>query len=148
MSVCEVTTAEMYERGKAKAGGLSDQRLGTMDRGQAKCATCGCNQTECPGHFGHIELAKPVYHYGFLRTVVKVLRCVCVQCSRILIDRRDPKFVAAQRVRNPRQRLIRMAEACNKTRKVCSASDDAADDVGEDGARCVRHSVAHTILFF
>ena len=24
---------------------------------------------ECPGHFGHLELAKPMFHIGFLKTV-------------------------------------------------------------------------------
>ena len=28
------------------------------------CATCGENMSECPGHFGHIELAVPVFHIG------------------------------------------------------------------------------------
>ena len=46
-----------------KPGGLSDPRLGTIDR-NFKCATCGEGMTECPGHFGHIELARAVYHNG------------------------------------------------------------------------------------
>ena len=25
---------------------------------------CDENMSECPGHFGHIELAKPVFHIG------------------------------------------------------------------------------------
>lgn len=42
--------------------------------------------TECPGHFGHIELAKPVFHVGFLVKTMKVLRCVCFFCSKLLVD--------------------------------------------------------------
>lgn len=42
--------------------------------------------TECPGHFGHIELAKPVFHVGFLGKTMKVLRCVCFFCSKLLVD--------------------------------------------------------------
>lgn len=37
--------------------------MGTIDR-NFKCQTCGENMTECPGHFAHIELSKPVYHPG------------------------------------------------------------------------------------
>lgn len=44
------------------------------------------NMTECPGHFGHIELAKPVFHVGFLVKTMKVLRCVCFFCSKLLVD--------------------------------------------------------------
>ena len=28
--------------------------------------------TECPGHFGHIDLAKPVFHPGFMTKSIKV----------------------------------------------------------------------------
>ena len=27
-----------------------------------RCSTCGLLYTHCPGHFGHIELAVPVYN--------------------------------------------------------------------------------------
>lgn len=49
------------------------------------CVPTG-NMTECPGHFGHIELAKPVFHVGFLVKTMKVLRCVCFFCSKLLVD--------------------------------------------------------------
>ena len=48
---------------KPKIGGLMDPRLGTIDR-NFKCQTCGEGMSECPGHFGHIELARPVFHPG------------------------------------------------------------------------------------
>ncbi len=54
-----------------KEGGLLDLRLGTTERG-LNCATCGCSELYCPGHFGHIELAKPVYHIGFMPFLLKV----------------------------------------------------------------------------
>lgn len=48
---------------KPKIGGLMDPRMGTIDR-NFKCQTCGEGMAECPGHFGHIELARPVFHPG------------------------------------------------------------------------------------
>lgn len=33
-----------------------------------------------------MQLAKPVYHAGFVDDVVKILRCVCFYCSRLLLD--------------------------------------------------------------
>ena len=48
---------------KPKLGGLMDPRMGTIDR-YFKCQTCGEGMSECPGHFGHIELARPVFHPG------------------------------------------------------------------------------------
>lgn len=86
MSVCKVETSETYERGVPKDKGLSDLRMGSMDRA-FKCKTCAGSSTDCPGHFGHIELAKPVFHPGFACTVLKILRCVCFNCSKLLIDK-------------------------------------------------------------
>lgn len=48
-----------------RAKGLNDPKLGSIDRGRS-CATCGEDMQECPGHFGHIELATPVFHVGKL----------------------------------------------------------------------------------
>lgn len=42
--------------------------------------------TECPGHFGHIDLAKPVFHVGFVTKTIKILRCVCFYCSKMLVS--------------------------------------------------------------
>lgn len=52
-----------------------------------RCQTCAGNMTDCPGHFGHIELSKPVFHVGFLTKTIKVLRCVCFYCSKLLVDK-------------------------------------------------------------
>lgn len=37
--------------------------MGSIDRA-FQCASCFENMQECPGHFGHIELATPVFHVG------------------------------------------------------------------------------------
>ena len=85
MSVVQIEHGETTERGKPKVGGLSDPRLGTIDR-KLKCDTCTASMAECPGHFGHLELAKPMFHIGFLKTVLTIMRCVCFNCSKILAD--------------------------------------------------------------
>jgi hypothetical protein len=48
---------------KQKKGGLMDPKMGTIDR-NFKCESCGEGMQDCPGHFGHIELARPVFHIG------------------------------------------------------------------------------------
>ncbi len=60
--------------------------MGTMDRGGV-CTTDGANANDSPGYFGHIALARPVYHIGFIKTVVRVLRCVSYHTSRLLVDK-------------------------------------------------------------
>jgi DNA-directed RNA polymerase beta' subunit len=61
--------------------GPNDLRLGVSSQDQ-KCRTCG-ETKECQGHFGHIKLSEPVYHYGFLKYIEKILRCVCHRCYRL-----------------------------------------------------------------
>ena len=60
-----INLSESYENYEPKKGGLVDLRLGTCDI-YLPCMTCGENSLECPGHFGHTELAEPVFHFGFL----------------------------------------------------------------------------------
>jgi DNA-directed RNA polymerase II subunit RPB1 len=63
MSVAKIEHYETMENDKPKIGGLLDPRMGTIDR-NFKCQTCGESMADCPGHFAHIELAKPVFHVG------------------------------------------------------------------------------------
>ncbi|OIV94865.1 hypothetical protein TanjilG_22062 [Lupinus angustifolius] len=132
MSVVQIEHGETTERGKPKVGGLSDPRLGTIDR-KMKCETCTANMAECPGHFGHLELAKPMFHIGFLKTVLAIMRCVCFNCSKILADENDHKFKQALRIRNPKNRLRKILDAC-KNKSKCEGGDDidiAAQDYEE-----------------
>lgn len=87
MSVTEggIRYPETMEGGRPKLGGLMDPRQGVIDR-SSRCQTCAGNMTECPGHFGHIDLAKPVFHIGFITKTIKVLRCVCFYCSKLLVS--------------------------------------------------------------
>jgi DNA-directed RNA polymerase II subunit RPB1 len=64
--------------------------MGTMDK-HLNCYTCKGTQVDCPGHFGHIELARPVYHVGLIDYVLRVLRCVCYNCSKLLAPREKAK---------------------------------------------------------
>ncbi|XP_017585042.1 PREDICTED: DNA-directed RNA polymerase II subunit RPB1-like [Corvus brachyrhynchos] len=92
MSVTEggIKYPETTEGGRPKLGGLMDPRQGVIER-TGRCQTCAGNMTECPGHFGHIELAKPVFHVGFLGKTMKILRCVCFFCSKLLVDSVRPQ---------------------------------------------------------
>lgn len=87
MSVCHIEYPETMDeqRHRPREKGLNDPKLGTIDRAFA-CGTCGEDMLECPGHFGHIELATPVFHVGFITKVKKILETVCHNCGKILLD--------------------------------------------------------------
>eukprot|EP01132_Coremiostelium_polycephalum_P012859 gene12859-15717_t len=147
MSVVLVEHPETCENGKPKPGGLSDPAMGTIDKHQ-KCQTCLGTMAECPGHFGHIELAKPVFHIGFINTVLKVLRCVCFHCSKLLTDTGESSFRSALKIRNPKHRLNAIVEIC-KSKKVCSIGDEQdsnGDRTEEDLEKKVKHGGCGNVL--
>jgi len=85
MSVAAIVAADTYdEDGTPVESGLMDRRLGTVEPGQ-RCKTCGNRVGQCPGHFGHIELARPVIHVGFAKLIYTLLRVTCWNCGRILL---------------------------------------------------------------
>ena len=84
--MAHITGQQTLVAGKAELNGLSDAKLGPVDK-LAKCPTDAAGLQDCPGYFGHIELAKPMYHIGFLSTVIKVLRCVSFAGSRLMVSR-------------------------------------------------------------
>ena len=45
--------------------------------------------TDCPGHFGNIKLALPVFHIGYFKHTVSILQVVCKECSRVLLSQED-----------------------------------------------------------
>ena len=85
MAAVKIVTPELYDKeGYPVDGGLMDVRLGVIDPG-LRCKTCGGRLKECPGHFGYIELARPIIHYKFVRIVLDILRSSCKSCGHILI---------------------------------------------------------------
>ncbi|MHA2181492.1 MAG: DNA-directed RNA polymerase subunit A' [Promethearchaeota archaeon] len=97
MSAARIITADTYdEDGLPIPSGLMDQRLGTIEPGQ-RCQTCGNLVSNCMGHFGHIELARPVIHVGYAKKVLKVLRSICPECSRLMLtDEEKEEFRQGQ----------------------------------------------------
>ena len=83
LSVVEVNAHEIFEKGIPKPNSLGDLRMGTIER-QYICQTCNQNSIHCPGHFGHIELAEPVYHILYIKQLVKVLQSICLNCYNLV----------------------------------------------------------------
>jgi DNA-directed RNA polymerase II subunit RPB1 len=89
-SVVEITSQTLYEGNEPKIGGLFDPRMGVLDNGKI-CRTCDQTNHSCPGHFGHYVLTRPVYYIQFLPMILNVLKCICIRCSKLRIDKEHHK---------------------------------------------------------
>lgn len=84
-SVVQVTTDKTYQSNQPVPNGVFDARFGVIENGKV-CPTCKQTNQLCPGHFGHIELARPVYLYQFFDTIEKLCNLICLNCSKTLVD--------------------------------------------------------------
>ena len=91
-SVAEITSRDTYENGSPVINGLFDPRMGVLDPGII-CPTDGLDYMQTPGYFGHIELAKPIFYIQYLSTIIKILRCICVKCSKLLLSKEKYKHL-------------------------------------------------------
>ena len=89
-SVVNITKSQLYDsNGEPTINGLFDPKMGYTEP-RKRCKTCYKTLAECPGHFGHIELAKPVFNIQAESEIAKILKCVCIKCSKLLIDKNHP----------------------------------------------------------
>ena len=75
--------------------GPIDNRLGVNQKNKI-CSTCDKKLEFCPGHFGYIRLNLPIFHIGLFKKVIEILRCICKNCSRILLQEEE-KFSFRER---------------------------------------------------
>lgn len=91
MSSVEITKAELYDSdGFPVEGGLTDLRLGVIDPG-LRCKVCGGAIGQCLGHFGYMQLVKPVINPLYGKKIYNIMRATCRKCSRILVDKEEIK---------------------------------------------------------
>ena len=114
MSVCRVTDTMLYYRGLPATSGLMDPLMGTVDR-RHLCASCMRDARSCQGHAGHMELAFPVYHIGYVDTVHRILRCACIGCTRVCATDEEQSTLTSEQGRS---RLTAVYNAV-RTRKQC-----------------------------
>ena len=148
-SSAKIVTAELYEKeGYPVDGGLMDVHLGVIDPG-LRCKTCGGKLKECMGHFGHIELARPIVHINYTTHVYNAIRSTCNECHRILLN--DKKLTAireklddgiknkdsdkmrkATREAITKSRLIKKCPYCNAKQEVVNPSELLPRDDNSD----------------
>jgi DNA-directed RNA polymerase II subunit RPB1 len=89
-SVAEITSRDTYINNKPVIGGLFDPRMGVLEPGLI-CPTDGLDYMQTPGYNGHIELARPVFYIQYLNVILKLMRCACFKCSKLMISKEKYK---------------------------------------------------------
>lgn len=140
MSVCEVSHDKTWDKGEPRKNGVYDPRMGPCMR-KFVCMTCGGDINSCRGHFGHVELAVPVFVPGFLVTVQRILRSVCFFCSKPLILPESADIGPRSRPLNLPMGPDRLAEFARAalTLRVCRTPDpDAPESPQHPGCGCTQ----------
>ena len=120
-SVAEITTFDKpYSNNLPCPRGLFDPCMGVLDPGLI-CPTDGLDYMHTPGYFGHIRLARPVFYIQYLSTTLKILRCVCMKCSKLLINK---KMQARLMQLRPDERWSRVYQLASKIRRCGEDTDD------------------------
>nr|GMD59858.1 DNA-directed RNA polymerase iii subunit 1 [Ipomoea batatas] len=99
--------------------GLLDPRLGPPNKTKT-CQTCNGDFKQCPGHFGYLNLALPVYNVGYLTMIVDILKCICKGCSRILLGEKERQYFL-KKMRNPKLEHLKKNELLKRIVKRCTA---------------------------
>ncbi len=85
LSAMDIKTPDTYDKdGYPMEGGLMDPHLGVINPG-LRCKTCGQKMKQCPGHFGSLELIRPVLHSEFSRKIEELLIASCDSCGKIVV---------------------------------------------------------------
>ena len=145
----DISTQPGTQRRVLTKHGPNDERLGTSSK-TALCGTCGRGLKDCNGHFGHVKLALPCFHYGYMRKIIEVLNCICKDCSQILLPEKERR-AALKAVRRPGLDSLRKKAFCKKLltdcKKVkicphCSAYNGPVKKVSGHPIKMIHHKYA------
>ena len=134
LSVVEVNSPRtLDENRRIVEHGLYDLRMGPQSRHGELCKTCGGDIDTCPGHFGHIELAEPIYHPFCDTVILRILNVICHNCGKLLLDPQNPKNISKWNellnIKSASDRIALLVEM-SANEKVCSKEGDGNDFFG------------------
>ncbi|KAI9740872.1 MAG: hypothetical protein M1818_004477 [Claussenomyces sp. TS43310] len=120
-AVIEVSDRMLYDIEKNRApirNGALDPRLGISAKHGATCDTCGESLTLCNGHFGHVRLALPAFHIGYLKLVIAILQQICKDCARVLLPEAERRNFLKD-LRRPGIDNLKRTQICKKINEQC-----------------------------
>ncbi|KAL6060056.1 DNA-directed RNA polymerase subunit [Balamuthia mandrillaris] len=138
MSQFQLVNRELYQLPKREPmpNGPLDAKLGVSGK-SGTCETCGQGIAECTGHFGHVRLALPVFHIGFMKDIVLLLQILCKSCSRVKLPEVERRYYLklVRQTTEMLQRKVVVKEITSRAKKVnlcpyCNAINGTVKKVG------------------
>jgi DNA-directed RNA polymerase subunit A' len=129
MSAIEIKSPETYDKdGYPMEGGLMDPHLGVINP-SLRCKTCGQKMKQCPGHFGSMELVRPVVHPKFSNKVEELLNATCQECGKVALKEEALKELKAERSRMTVEEFAKTVMKKAKTKKKCPHCNAARKEI-------------------
>ncbi|GMH28406.1 hypothetical protein Nepgr_030249 [Nepenthes gracilis] len=145
-SEIEVWRGVYYDTQKKPiANGLLDPKMGPASKSSGLCATCYGNFTECPGHYGCLTLALPVFNIGYFGAILDVLKCICKSCSHILLEDKVLKD-HLKKMRNPNWDALRKTRLKKMIAQKCSNKTIQCFRCGYQNGKVKKGKSALTII--
>ena len=123
--------------------------MGVLDFGRL-CPTDESSHELCPGYFGHIELARPVFYIQYFTHILKILRCVCFKCSKLLIDKQQYKQALEM---SPKDRWDYVFSLASKVTRCGDENQDGCgckqpDKIRKEGLATINAEWKKIFIFF
>lgn len=93
--ICQMSVGEVYKpvsQNEVLDGTLMDPRAGTNDKSEVNRVS-GLDYKHDPGNWMHWVLPKPIYVQIFFDQLFKTLKCTCLKCSSILVDKSNQDLI-------------------------------------------------------
>ncbi|RDW91191.1 putative DNA-directed RNA polymerase III subunit RPC1 [Coleophoma crateriformis] len=119
-AVLEVSERMLYDVEKLRRPvqhGALDQRLGISSK-TGLCETCNQGLQNCNGHFGHVRLALPAFHIGYLKLTMTILQNICKDCARVLLTDTERRTFLRE-LRRPFIDNLKRTQICKKINEQC-----------------------------
>lgn len=122
MSSIEIKTPDTYDKdGYPMEGGLMDPHLGVINP-SLRCKTCGQKMKQCPGHFGSLELTRPIIQPKFGKNLEMLMQSTCRSCGKISLKEEQIKELQEQFT--DKEELAKAIVKKAKTKKKCIHCDE------------------------
>jgi DNA-directed RNA polymerase II subunit RPB1 len=143
-SVLEIVSADLQYEGHDGQGGLNDAHLGVVNKGEI-CKTCHLDSERCPGHFGHINLAVPLFKQEYTRVIKLILDSTCIKCGNLLIKKDKVKAATLGLVgKDAHDRIKAMLPSSSTKIKICGHCYVVQPKIQSKNMLSIEYTYSHT----